>query len=197
MSEISNTTNNMDEKRSPTFIVGIMIILIFFICLAMTYNYYKSYYYSCQLNRLINEQPQNTQNKRTVNEDYRSVPIIITPKNTPTIQLPQQNNNQNNNKPMQNNVKLIVYHMAGCGHCRDIMENDAGKKSKFEQLKDMFKDDKQVVILDYKLGRDKEAEKFNAFPVIMLVNKNGSVEYQGPRNVNDLAKAIYSKKLEK
>ena len=91
-----------------------------------------------------------------------------------------------------NNVKLIIYHMPECGHCEDIMKHkQEDGKTKFEKLKSIYTNDNNVDIIDYQLGRDKEADQFNAFPVIKIVKKSGSQEdYNGPRTVVGMSQAI-------
>lgn len=88
-------------------------------------------------------------------------------------------------------VKLIIYHMEGCGHCSDIMHvKRENNKTKFEHLQEIFSRIPNVRVLDYQYGRDKEAEKFNAFPVIMIVSNGREVEYRGPREVKDITGAV-------
>jgi len=94
--------------------------------------------------------------------------------------------------PEKGLVKLCIYHMEGCGHCVDIMKPKNGPLSKFDQLKRHFNSNPKVKIYDFKYGRDKEAGKFNAFPVIMVVTSNGPKEYNGPREVSSMAKFIES-----
>lgn len=88
-------------------------------------------------------------------------------------------------------VKLAIYHMDGCGHCNDIMRTvQRDNKTKFQQLKDIFANHPEVLIVDYKYGVNKEAERFNSFPVIMISTKDGETEYNGPRDVASIAKAV-------
>lgn len=97
--------------------------------------------------------------------------------------------------PEKGIVKLIVYHMPGCGPCGLIMKpGPNGEKSKYEQINDIFKNDRTVKIIDYQLGRDKEADKFRSFPTIMIVTEEGRDEYRGPNNVVSISKAIVDKK---
>lgn len=92
-------------------------------------------------------------------------------------------------------TKLIVFHMRGCGHCMDIMDRkQENNKTKFEQLTDIFATDPSVQVMDFQYGRDKEAEKYNGFPVILMVTEEGEEEYQGPREVVNIAKAVINKK---
>lgn len=92
-------------------------------------------------------------------------------------------------------TKLIVFHMRGCGHCVDIMEKkQENNKTKFEHLIDIFAQDPSVQIMDFQYGRDREAEKYNGFPVILIVTGDGEEEYMGPREVPHIAKAVINKK---
>ena len=94
-----------------------------------------------------------------------------------------------------NMTKLIIYHMPGCGHCDDIMKNtQQNGKTKFEELKSRFSNDNNVQIIDYQLGRDKEANQFDAFPVIKIVSKSGSRDYNEQRTVDSMCKAIIDAK---
>jgi len=110
----------------------------------------------------------------------------------------QQQNHQVLGKPEDEEdgiVKLIIYHMPGCGHCNTIMKNGPnGEKSQFDQLKYIFKDDKTVGIYDYQLGRDKEADKYRSFPTIMIISSDGTDEYRGKPDAVSMAKAIVDKK---
>lgn len=92
-------------------------------------------------------------------------------------------------------TKLIIFHMRGCGHCMDIMDRkQQNNKTKFEQLSDIFSTDPAVQVMDFQYGRDKEAEKYNGFPVILIVTIDGEEEYMGPREVVNIAKAVINKK---
>jgi hypothetical protein len=105
---------------------------------------------------------------------------------------PQLSQPQNSQKNTTNNpVKVIIYHMDGCGHCSDIMTRvQSNNKTRFQTLKDTFSKYPNVSIIDYKYGRDKEADRFNSFPVVMIVTNEGETEYNGPRDVNNIAKAV-------
>jgi hypothetical protein len=92
-------------------------------------------------------------------------------------------------------TKLIIFHMKGCGHCTDIMERkQQNNKTKFEHLVDIFAQDPSVHIIDFQYGRDREAEKYNGFPVLLIVTGDGEEEYTGPREVPHIAKALINKK---
>jgi hypothetical protein len=94
-------------------------------------------------------------------------------------------------KPENGVVKFCIYHMNGCGHCHDIMsiKQDNGM-TKFEELQQVFKDKPNVQILDFQHGKDSEASKFRAFPVIMLVKDGSNIEYNRDRTVEGMARFI-------
>lgn len=110
------------------------------------------------------------------------------------IQQPAQEKPQQyikSNVPESGVVKLIIYHMQGCGHCTDIMKNkQPNGKTKFEQLCEIFKNNNNVQILDYQSGRDKEAGSFSYFPVIHIVTESGPTEYNGSRDVGSISQAV-------
>lgn len=88
-------------------------------------------------------------------------------------------------------VKVIIYHMDGCGHCMDIMQKiQSNGKTKYQTIKDVFSKVPYVSIVDYKYGRDKEADRYNSFPVIVIATEEGEKEYNGPRDVISISKAI-------
>ena len=92
-------------------------------------------------------------------------------------------------------IKLIIYHMKGCGHCMDIMDiKQSDNKTKYEQLTDIFNTDDTVHVMDFLYRRDKEADKYHGFPVILLVTMDGDEEYQGPREVANIVEAVNNKK---
>lgn len=99
--------------------------------------------------------------------------------------------------PEHNVIKLCIYHMEGCGHCEEIMtRKQENGKTKFEQLKEIFEKVNNVKIQDFKLGTDPPANKFNAFPVILIVGEFGSEEYNGPREVTNIVGALAKKAKE-
>lgn len=88
-------------------------------------------------------------------------------------------------------VKFVFYHMNGCGHCSDFMKiPKVNGKTKFELLTEAFANDPKVKVVDFQYGRDKEANKFTAFPMIYILSDKGVEEYNGPLEVNELIKAI-------
>ena len=97
--------------------------------------------------------------------------------------------------PEKGKVKLIIIHMNGCHHCRDLMEIKlTNNKTKFEHIIDIFEEDESIQIMDFKAGRDKEAEPYRFLPVILIVTENKSMEYNGPRDVQSISKAIIDAK---
>ena len=94
-------------------------------------------------------------------------------------------------KPESGKTKLCIYHMKGCGHCHDIMDvKQSSGLSKFQELQKIFDSKPEVEVLDFQHGRDPEASKFGAFPVIMLVKDTGSMEYNRERSVDGMARFI-------
>jgi hypothetical protein len=96
-----------------------------------------------------------------------------------------------NDRPERNTTKFIIYHMDGCGHCLEMMEHkQSNGKTKYQTLIDTFKNDNNVEILDFQLGRDREADKFNSFPTIYIVTPNKSIEYNGSRDLSTIIRTI-------
>lgn len=86
---------------------------------------------------------------------------------------------------------LLVYHMDGCGFCDDIVKNkQANGTTKLEQLKRMFNNNPNIDIIDYKYGRDPEADSFSSFPVIVLKTNDGEEAYNGDRSIDSLVSFI-------
>ena len=142
-----------------------------------------------------NQTQNQTQNKLQQNQTQQNQLQQNQLQQNQLQQLNTTNNDIKSEKPEKGIVKLIIYHMPGCGHCVAIMHGGPnGEKSQFEKLRDYFKNDNSVRIYDYQLGRDKEADKFNGFPVVMLVTSEGSEEYNGRRDAESMAKAIMNKK---
>lgn len=105
----------------------------------------------------------------------------------------KRNTNGMSDDPENGIVKFCVYHMQGCGHCRDVMEvTGANGKTTFQTVKDAFNGDDRVQVMDFKIGRDKEASKYNAFPVIMLITGSGEVEYNRQRTAEGMIGFIRS-----
>jgi hypothetical protein len=86
-------------------------------------------------------------------------------------------------------LKIHVYHMPNCGHCYNLMYNTKNGDPPFTQLKNIYKTNKDVYIKDFLYGRDEEAKKYTAFPVILFVTKNGETEYTGPYEATKIAEA--------
>ncbi len=102
-------------------------------------------------------------------------------------------NAQHKNDNKENNiVKLAIYHMQGCGHCHKLMKEKQNGKTIFEDLQKRFGPDPTVKILDFEHGKDDEAKKYNAFPVIKLITPTKEIEYRGPRSANDIERFIKS-----
>lgn len=96
--------------------------------------------------------------------------------------------------PSPDVVKFIVYHMQGCGHCHDIMSvKQSNGSTKFEEIQKIFASDPRVQIIDFQYGRDKEASKYNSFPVVKIVKVDGDEEYNGPRDVQSMTRFIMQK----
>jgi hypothetical protein len=80
--------------------------------------------------------------------------------------------------------KIHIYHMPNCGHCQKLMEGGP-----FQQLVNAFKGSK-VEVKDFLYGRDNEANKYSAFPVIKLIKNNKELEYNGPREATNIIEAF-------
>jgi len=91
------------------------------------------------------------------------------------------------NHPRKSKIQLIIYHMAGCPHCTDIMK---GSPSKYMSLKQVFKNNPNVSIIDFEVGKNKEASKYNSFPTIELVKNGDTKLYEGERTVDAMKNAI-------
>jgi hypothetical protein len=85
---------------------------------------------------------------------------------------------------------LKIFHMNGCGHCSDIMSNKQSNGfTKFEELK-MILEPKNIEVVDYMYGRDDEAKKYNAFPVIIFEVDGVEHKYNNSRDVNTISASI-------
>jgi hypothetical protein len=79
--------------------------------------------------------------------------------------------------PEDNTNKLIIYHMKNCGACKPIMKDiHSNNKTMYDILKSDLSQH-NVQVLDFQYGRDTEANKFNSFPTIVMVNNTGGKEY--------------------
>ena len=127
-------------------------------------------------------------------ETKPKVESITTPQKVETMVSSQklEQPGPKSDKPVQGKTKLCIYHMQGCGHCHDIMsDKQQNGMTKFEQLKKLFSDKPEIEILDFQHGRDSEASKYGAFPVIMLIKSDGSsTEYNRERSVEGMARFI-------
>jgi hypothetical protein len=87
--------------------------------------------------------------------------------------------------PEKGKVKFIVYHMhkGQCGHCDQVMNGV------YIKLKNMYKSNSKVQILDFETGIDEEANKYHAFPVLRLVTPNKQTELHS-RELADIVNAI-------
>lgn len=93
--------------------------------------------------------------------------------------------------PEKGILKFCIYHMNGCGHCEDIMSiPQSNGLTKFEELKNRFKSNPSVKILDFKSGVDSEASKYRAFPVLMVIKEDFSAEYERERTVDGMENFI-------
>lgn len=111
---------------------------------------------------------------------YESAPII---------------QNTTNNSSTNGVKKFVVYHMKGCGHCHNFMfDKQNNGLSKYEEIKHIFSNDKNIRIIDYQYGRDIEAKKYNAFPTFEITTDNGTIEYRGQREVSSIIDAIKNAK---
>lgn len=184
-------------------VTSILIILLISIIAIMIYNFMTLYVLTNQkqenenfkINKMIDKIPNYSNNmnpelKHHYNKQYHEV-------SQKNVQQYENKVIQNvkNDKSEQGVTKLVIYHMNGCGHCHAIMDKKRdGSKSIFDELNDMFKNDNTVKIYDFQLNRDKEAEKFQAFPVIKIITSNGEFDYNGPRDANNMSKALMEKK---
>ena len=84
--------------------------------------------------------------------------------------------------------------MPGCGHCHKIMKEKNNGITIFEELVKRFANDPSVKIHDFEYGKDTEADKYNAFPVIKLITPAQEFEYHGARSVNDIEQFIKKNK---
>ena len=100
-----------------------------------------------------------------------------------------ENKSQNNSEKTLK--KFAIYHMKGCGHCHNFMEaKQENGMSKYKELRNIFKNDSSVEIVDYQYGRDEEAKKYNAFPMFEIITKNGITKYNGRREVSDIVETM-------
>jgi uncharacterized protein YxeA len=104
-------------------------------------------------------------------------------------------NISNNSKKSDNQEKgikkFVIYHMKGCGHCHNFMDKkQENGMSKCEELRQVFKNDTSIQILDFQYGIDNEAKKFKAFPMFRIITENGITDYTDKREVSSIQEAI-------
>jgi hypothetical protein len=139
---------------------------------------------SQELKKYYDENPRNPGSRNPGSRNPGSM-------NPGTMNGPTKKVSVKSDRPEKGIMKLAIYHMKNCGHCQDIMENkQENGKTKFENLKAIFNDQGNVQILDFQYGRDQEAGQFNAFPTIHIITENGTVPYNGPRDVMAMARAL-------
>ena len=94
-------------------------------------------------------------------------------------------------KTLHNNkFKIHIYHMPNCKHCYNLMYNKDKGPSPYMQLIETYKLNKHIEIKDFLYGRDKEANKYNAFPVILFITKNQEIEYTGPHTAEKIIESV-------
>jgi len=86
-------------------------------------------------------------------------------------------------------LKIHIYHMPNCKHCYNLMYNADKGKTHYMQIVDAYKTDPQVEIKDFLYGRDSDAEKYNAFPVILFTKDDKEIEYHGPHTADKIIEA--------
>jgi hypothetical protein len=126
-----------------------------------------------------------------VSPSVPSVPVLSLSIPVNVNQIPVQPSQKKTDLKEPGIVKFAFYHMNGCGHCANFIKIPGPNgKTKFQSLVDGFANDPGVQILDFLYGRDKEANKFTAFPMIYIISDSGTQEYNGPLEINQLADAI-------
>lgn len=166
-----------------------MLILLTMIITALIYNYYQM--------QLIKSVIDNKRNNNNNIEKMISINDNNNTNNTDTNNNNYNNNNTNNannNNDRSNNnksksIKLVIYHMDGCGHCHDLVEKkQINNKSILENLKEYFKNDPDIMVIDYKYGRDEivKTKGIMYFPTINLEKHNETIEYNGNRDLKSL-----------
>jgi hypothetical protein len=152
------------------------------------------------VNSLALESVQKLESESLQKPEIKSIHMSVQNPESPPVQKQEEFKDSKKvfNKsvnPEKGIVKLIIFHMNGCLHCSDLMEiKNENNKTKFELITDIFDDDNSVQIMDFKAGRDKEADPYRFLPTILIVTENKSVEYTGPRDVQSMSKAIIDAK---
>jgi hypothetical protein len=101
--------------------------------------------------------------------------------------------NKSNKNNRENNIIVKVYHMDNCSHCTKLIKNvDSNGMTVLEKIQKYYPN---IKVEKYEYGVDKEADEFNAFPMIIIekhykVNKISKYEYNGERNADELIKFI-------
>lgn len=96
-----------------------------------------------------------------------------------------------NDKPEKGIKKFAIYHMKGCIHCHNFMnKKQKNGMSKCEELRNIYKNDKSVEILDFQYGLDEEAQNFNAFPAFRIITETENIEYNNKRDISSITEAI-------
>lgn len=140
----------------------------------------------------------NTNNSNAVNLTHTTnFPQTMNTKDYTDDEQPGINHESETNEiPKKGVIKIIVYHMQNCSICSDIMNTiQKSGKTKYEELKEIFKNDSRVKIINFEYGKDIQANKYNAFPVIRVLTINSDDEYNGPREVLSIVKYIATKKI--
>lgn len=180
------------NNRLTVFMVALLVI----ITTALIYNYYQMQLIKSVINSKCNnntiEKMASVNNNHNNNNNKNNNGAPLTNNDTTNT---HNDNRQSNNK--SKSIKLVIYHMDGCGHCHDLTEKkQINNKSILENLKDYFKNDPNITIIDYKYGRDKivEAKGIMYFPTIKLEKQNETIEYNGNRDLKSLVNYCKSNK---
>ena len=148
-------------------------VIIYFIIVTSILILY--YYYFCATDNFDN----------MAAEFFKQQKMDATPKNAHKF----------NDKQEKGITKLVIYHMMGCGHCSAIMHvKQASGMTIYDELVKKFSNDKNVQILNFMHGRDDAANKFNRFPVIKLITETKTLEYNGDRSFEAMAKFVTENK---
>lgn len=151
------------------FTIAVLVILYFILCMYKKININTN-------NIVLIGKYINTNLNKPVSSNYTSTDNQSTKKN------------DNQEKGIK---KFAIYHMKGCGHCHNFMDTkQENGMSKCEELRDIYKDNSAIEILDFQYGRDAEAKKFSAFPTFRIITENGITEYSGKRDITSIIDAI-------
>lgn len=177
----------MATKNNIVISIFILIILLLLLYnMLYTYRTLKEHSNKIDiLGRYVNKYINN-------NTTISSTPAIMN-NNTTISGIPPfiKSTEKISDNPEKGIKKFVIYHMKGCGHCHNFMDvKQNNNMTKCEELKDIFKNDSSVKILDFQYGRDEEAKKFNAFPMFRIITENGITEYNKNRDVSSMVDAI-------